>query len=324
MRAFVQDRYGGPEVLTLGETDMPHMGPRDVQVRVLGASVNPADWFLLRGVPRLMRLALGLRGPKRRVPGRDVAGVVSAVGAEVTRFRVGDEVYGELGGGYGEYTTAPEEAVAQKPVNLDFESAAAVPLAGLTALQGLRDKGRVQPGERVLIVGAAGGVGTFAVQLAKALGAHVSVVCRAECAPQLHALGADEVVDYTQDDFTARPARYDVIFDLIGDRPLRACVRALTSTGRYVSSAPALGRILKVAVASLFSRRVAVLVSMPTAADLDYLTQQIEAGTVRPVIERVCEFEEVPTALAHQGRGHARGKTVIRGASVSGARDGAR
>ena len=323
MRAFVQERYGGPEVLTLRDVETPPVGPREVQVRVLGSSVNPADWFLLLGVPRLVRLEFGLLRPKRRVPGRDVAGVVSAVGAKVARFEVGDEVYGEVGGGYGEYTCAREDALARKPANLDFESAAGVPLAGLTALQGLRDKGRVQPGERVLVVGAAGGVGTFAVQLAKALGAHVSAVCRAECASQMHALGADEVVDYTQEDFTARRGRYDVIFDLIGDRPLRACVGALTPTGRYVSSAPALGRIFKVAFASLFSRRIVLLVALPSASDLDYLTQQIEAGAVTPVIERVCAFSEVPTALAQQGRGHARGKTVIRGASVPGARDGA-
>jgi NADPH:quinone reductase-like Zn-dependent oxidoreductase len=278
---------------------------------VFGASVNPADVFLMRGVPRMVRLERGLLRPRSPLLGKDVAGVVAAVGPGVTGFEAGDEVYGEVGGSYAELACAPEALLARKPRNLSFEEAAAVPLAGITALQGLRDKGRVQAGQRVLVNGAAGGVGTFAVQIAKAMGAEVTGVCGTDCAALVRSLGADHVVDYTREDFSACEGHYDLIFDLVGSRPLRACVRALQPKGLYLAAMGKVGWLLKAALVGLVSRRVAVLTTAPNRSDLDELRELVERGAVTPVIHRRFALHQVPDALRLQEAGHARGKTVI-------------
>lgn len=310
MRAILQDVYGGPDTLRVGEVPDPTPGRGQVRVRVKASSVNPADVFFMRGIPRMVRFERGLWRPKALF-GRDMAGVVDAVGSGVTRFQPGDEVVGEIGGSYAELVCADEGLLARKPANLSFEDAAAVPLAGNTALQGLRDKGRVQAGQRVLINGAAGGVGTFAVQIGKALGAEVTGVCSADSAALVRSIGADHVVDYTRTDFTTQRGHYDVILDLVGSQPLRACVAALQPTGIYVSSVGSLGWVLKAALRSVVSRRVAVLAAAPKSSDLDALTELVERGALKPVVDRRFTLDQVPDALRHQEAGHARGKSVI-------------
>lgn len=310
MKAILQDVYGPPSVLRLGEMEPPTPGPGQVRVRVMGSSVNPADVFVMRGIPRMVRLERGLLRPKYLL-GQDVAGVVDAVGSGVTRFREGDEVFGEIRGSYAELACADEKLLARKPANLGFAEAAAIPLAGGTALQGLRESGRVQAGQHVLVNGAAGGVGTFAVQIAKALGAEVTAVCRTDSEALVRSIGADHVVDYTRADFTADRGKYDVILDLVGSRPVRACVAALRPSGFYVCSVGNVGWLLKVALYGLVSRRVTVLVATPTSSKLDALRELVENGAVTPVVDRRFTLTQVPEALAHQAGGHARGKTVI-------------
>lgn len=236
MKAIVQDRYGSSEVLEFREVDRPVPKDGEVLVRVRAASVNARDWHVMRGDPYVARLAFGLRRPKRRmrIQGGDFAGVVEAVGKDVTRVRPGDEVYGEADGAFAEYLCAPQGVLGPKPANLSFEQAAAVPLAGNTALMGLRDVGKVGPGQHVLVNGASGGVGTFAVQIAKALGAEVTGVCSTRNVDLVRSLGADHVVDYTREDFTRTGARYDLVFDLVGNRTLADCRRALNPTGMLI------------------------------------------------------------------------------------------
>ena len=322
MKAIVQRGYGRPdEVLEFGDVDRPVPGDGEVLVGVRASSVNPADWFTLVGLPYVMRLAFGLRRPKHPVPGKDVAGVVEAVGPGVTRFTAGDEVYGELPhGAYAEHVVARQDALARKPAGLGFAEAAAVPIAGITALQGIRDCGKVRAGHRVLVNGASGGVGTFAVQVAKSLGAHVTAVCSTRNVDLVRATGADEVVDYTRDDFTRGDEPYDVIFDLVGSHPISAYRRAMRRDGVYVASTgmpggPVLGPlpyITRVALSSLRgSPKTKVFAAKSTVDDLDELTRMIEAGDVTPVVDRTFPLAEVAEALAHQGRGHARGKTVV-------------
>lgn len=314
MKAIVQSAYGPPaEVLQLREVDPPSPADDEVLVRVRASSVNPADWIFVTGRPRLVRLASGLFRPKHPTPGKDVAGQVEAVGPSVAGFRPGDEVYGELeAGAYAEYVAVPASKLAPKPANLSFEQAAAAPLAGLTALQGLRDTCRVQAGQRILINGASGGVGTFAVQIAKALGAEVTGVCSTRNLDLVRKLGADHVCDYTREDFTRDAGRYDVILDLVGNRPAAECRRALAPTGRYVLSAARIGRLLRVAVASIVRKQYVVMPTMrPTREDLDALRELIEAGKVTPAVDRTFALAETPDALQRQGDGHARGKKVI-------------
>jgi NADPH:quinone reductase-like Zn-dependent oxidoreductase len=323
MKAIVQSRYGGPgDVLEFRDVERPRPGDGEVLLRGRASSVNPADWFTLVGRPYVLRLAFGLTGPRQRVPGRDVAGTVEAVGARVSRWRPGDEVYGELpGGAFAEYAVAAADALAPKPSTLDFAEAAAVPLAGVTALQGLRDAGGVRAGQRVLVNGASGGVGTFAVQIARALGARVTGVGRADGLDLIRSLGADEVVDYTREDFTRGAPAYDVIFDLVGNHPIAAYRRILRPGGVYVASAGRLGGAIlgplpylaRVALSSVRRgrRRVTVFAAKSTPEDLAALTRMIEAGAVTPVIDRTYALSEVADALAHQGLGHARGKTVV-------------
>jgi NADPH:quinone reductase-like Zn-dependent oxidoreductase len=319
MKAIVQDRFGPPEVLELREVDEPEVGDDDVLVRVRAASVNPADWYAMMGVPWVARPQMGLRRPRTTRLGVDLAGVVEAVGPNVTRFKAGDEVFGTGDGTLAEYVAVAEDTLAPKPANLSFEQAAAVPVAGLTALQGLRDKGRLQPGQQVLINGASGGVGTFAVQLAKALGAEVTGVCSTRNVDMAGSLGADRVIDYTREDFTRTDRRHDLLLDVAGSRPWSACRRVLTPQGRLVLvGAPKgsrllgpLGHIVKVRLASLrASQTVVFFISKARHQDLAALAELLEAGRVTPVVERSYALSEAGDALRHLGAGHARGKLV--------------
>jgi NADPH:quinone reductase-like Zn-dependent oxidoreductase len=314
MKAIVQSRYGPPEeVLELQEVEKPVVGDDEVLVKVHASSVNIADWIFLTGRPYPVRLMSGLLRPKCRIPGLDVAGRVEAVGKSVTRFKPDDEVYGESkGGAYAEYVSVSEELLAPKPANLTFEQAAAVPLAGGTAVRGLRDCGRIKPGHQVLVNGASGAVGTFAVQVAKAFGAEVTGVCSPGSAEMVRSIGANRVSDYTREDFTQTGERYDLILDFVGSRPLKACRRILTPDGVYVSSAGRLTWVLKAFLVSLVRKRQVVLLPPnQKREDLLTLTEFIEAGQVTPVVDRVYDLAEVPLALKHQGEGHARGKKVI-------------
>ncbi|MFG1677037.1 NAD(P)-dependent alcohol dehydrogenase [Micromonospora sp. NPDC049282] len=325
MKAIVQDRYGPPETLALAEVPVPVPRPDEVLVRVEAAALNAYDWHAMRGDPRMARLAMGPRRPRARIRGRDVAGRVEAVGADVRRVRPGDAVFADLGdanGAFAEYACVPEALVAPQPANLTPQQAAALPLAGATALIGLRDAGRVEPGHRVLVNGASGGVGTLAVQLAKALGATVTGVCSTRNVELVRSLGADHVVDYTRDDFTRDPRRHDVVFDLVGNRSLTALRRALTPTGTLVLSGGgvyrggslvgpvwliARGRLL----APLVRQRVVVLTTTPGRHHLDALRAHAEAGHLTPVIDRTYPLREVPEAIRYLEGEHARAKVVI-------------
>lgn len=320
MRAITFYEYGSPQVLKREERPVPTPGAGQVLVRVRACALNAADWHLLRADPFLARLALGLFKPRYNVLGCDLAGVVEAVGPGVTRFKAGDEVMGELGssnwGAFAEYVCAPEGVLASKPASLGFEEAAAAPLAGVTALQGLRREGRLQAGESVLVNGASGGVGTFAVQLAKALGAKVTAVCSARNHELARSLGADEVIDYAKEDFTRGGQRYDVILAANGYHPLSAYKRALAPGGRYVMTGGA-GKQMAAALLlgplrSIGSgKRLGYLTMKSNLEDLEYLRDRLADGSVRSVIDRTYPFEELPQALAYLEEGHARGKVAI-------------
>jgi NADPH:quinone reductase-like Zn-dependent oxidoreductase len=320
MKAMVQDRFGSPDVLELREIDKPQVGESEVLVRVRAASVNPADWYAMAGIPYVARPQMGLGKPKSNRPGVDLAGVVAAVGDDVTRFKAGDEVFGAGTGTLAEYVAVPGDALVRKPANLSFEQAAAVPVAALTALQGLRDKGRLQPGQKVLINGASGGVGTFAVQLAKSFGAEVTGVCSTRNLDMVASLGADQVIDYTREDFTLMDRRYDLLLDVAGSRSWSACRRVLNPQATLVLvGAPKgsrllgpLGHIVKVRLASLrASQRVVFFISKLNNQDLEVLRELFEAGTVTPVVERSYALDEAADALRYLGAGHAQGKLVI-------------
>ncbi|MEZ0071713.1 NAD(P)-dependent alcohol dehydrogenase [Planotetraspora sp. GP83] len=321
MKAIVQDRYGSPDVLELREVGQPVAGENDLLVRVNAAGVDPSVWHLMTGLPYLVRaLGYGVRAPKVRIRGTDVAGRVEAVGANVTRFRPGDEVFGTCDGSFAEYACGPEERFAPKPANLTFEQAAAVPISACTALQGLRDQGRVRPGQKVLIIGAGGGVGTFAVQLAKALGAEVTGVCGTAKTDLVRSIGADDVIDYTRDDFADRARRYDLILDTAGNRSLSHLRRALTPGGTLVIIGGegegrwfgGTERLFKALMLSPFvSQNLRGLFATQPREDLQLLTELIEAGKVTPVIDRTYSLKEAPDAVRHLRNGHARGKVVI-------------
>ncbi|HYI33081.1 MAG TPA: NAD(P)-dependent alcohol dehydrogenase [Glaciibacter sp.] len=320
MLAIVQHSYGTADVLHLEEVEKPVIGADDVLVRVRAASVNHGDWIYTSGRPLIARLAFGLSKPRKIVRGKDITGVVEAVGANVNRFRVGDEVYTEVeAGGFAEYARVPQELLAAKPENLTFEQAAAVPLAARTALQGLRDAAKVQPGQKVLINGASGGVGTFAVQIARALGAEVTGVCSSRNADMVRSLGADHVIDYSSEDFTAGEERYDVIFDLVGNHSLRDLRYVLTRTGTLVLSSGTggsilgpLGRIVRAMLISPFvSQKVAPFTASRNTDDLDALRDLIESGRVTPAIDRTYRLGEVPAAIRYFAEEHARGKIVV-------------
>ncbi|MEE9297843.1 MAG: NAD(P)-dependent alcohol dehydrogenase [Acidimicrobiia bacterium] len=320
MKAIVQYRYGAPDhVLELQDVDKPAVKDDEVLVRVHAASVNPADWHLMTGRPYLIRLQAGLLKPKRNIPGTDVAGLVEAVGRNVMQFQPGDEVFGGCSGAYAEYVCASEDRVVLKPANLTFEQAAAVPIAAITALQGLRDKGQIQPGHRVLINGASGGVGTFAVQIAKSFGAEVTGLCSTRNVDMVRSIGADRVIDYTQEDFTQKGQRYDLMLDAVGNRSLLDCRRVLNPKGVYVSVGAKMGdwigpltHVFKVLLGSLVgSQKMVPMLAKTTKQDLVVLQELLEAGDVTPVIDRRYELSEVAEALRYQGEGHAKGKTVI-------------
>ncbi len=321
MKAIVYHEYGSPDVLALQDVAEPVVTDGAVLVRIRAASANPYDWHFMRGLPYFMRAVSGLRTPKDSRLGSDMAGEVEAVGKGVTRFRPGDAVYGFVAhGGFAESIAVAEEVLGPKPANLTFAQAAAVPLAALTALQGLRDAGQVRPGQRVLIVGASGGVGTFAVQLAKAFGAEVTGVCSTRNVALVRSLGADHVIDYTREDFTQGTRRYDLILQLAGMQPPSECRRALTpegtlalssgdSRGRWIGP---LGRIIKAAALSPFvSQKLGSFEAKSNRDDLRFLTELIESGKVTPVIDRTYPLCETADAIRYLETGRARGKVVI-------------
>lgn len=314
MKAIVQDRYGGPEALELAEIDRPPLGDRDALVRMHAASIHFGDQMIMRGKPKLFRPIYGFGKPRSRVPGLDIAGTVEAVGTGVTRFGPGEEVFGTCTGALAEYVGTPEDKLERKPSNLTFEQAAAVPTSGLAALHGIRDAGKVQPGQKVLINGASGGVGTFAVQIAKALGAEVTGVCSTGNVELVRALGADQVIDYTQEDFTQGGPRYDLILDNAGNHSLSALRRALAPTGRLIpnSGSAGLGTFITAFVSSPFLRQQGrPYLSVPKLKDLTFLKELIEAGKVTPAIDRTYPLSDAADAFRYLENGHARGKVVI-------------
>ncbi|MFC4529900.1 NAD(P)-dependent alcohol dehydrogenase [Sphaerisporangium dianthi] len=326
MRAFVLRSYGSPDVLELTDMDKPVPGDDEALVRVRATSVQPYDWHHMRGEPyvaRLMGGSVGLRGPKLAILGADVAGQVEAVGKNVKGFRPGDEVYAmPLQGGFSEYVCVREDKLAPKPKNLTYEQAAAVPMAAMTALLGLRDAGRIQPGHEVLVNGASGGVGTFAVQIARALGAKVTGVCSTRNVELVRTIGADEVIDYTKEDFTRNGRRYDLLLDNAGSRSGSACRRVLTRKGACVVVGGRPGRWLQPAAHAFSTLALSPFVSQRMAiADVVHceepkrnlmtLTGLIEDGRVTPVVDRCYPFEEIPAAIGYVEEGHAPGKVVI-------------
>jgi NADPH:quinone reductase-like Zn-dependent oxidoreductase len=314
MKAIVHNRYGSPDVLEYKEIDPPALREDDLLLRVHAASVNAGDLFTLRGSPWLVRFSTGLPRPKDHVLGWDAAGVVEAVGPKVTRFQPGDAVYCACRGSFADYARAQEDTVALKPASLSFEQAAAVPTAGLAALRGLRDVGQVQPGQKVLINGASGGVGTFAVQIAKALGAEVTGVCSTRNVEMVRALGADHVVDYTKEDFTRSGRRYDLILDNAASRSFGDMRRALTAQGVIVpnSGHGGMGYVLKAALLALLMRQhKGMFDARPNGANMEALTGLIEAGKIRLIIDRSYPLHEARLALRYLEEEHARGKVVL-------------
>ena len=334
MKAIVQVKYGSPDVLELRDIDKPVVEDDEVLVRVHAASVHPDVWHVLSGLPYVLRImGAGLLKPKRVVPGTDVAGQVESVGKNVTQFQVDDDVFGESirgyqwrnGGAFAEYVAVPAEVLALKPANLTYEQAAAIPTSGLIALQGIRHQGNVQPGQRVLINGAGGGVGLFAVQLAKSSGAVVTGVDSTSKLDMLRSIGADHVIDYTQEDFTQGSERYDLILDIPGNHSFSDCRRALTPEGTYVLIGHdqfgetghrllgSLPRFLKLVVMSPFARQLPKAnFSMPVKKDsMVVLKELIEAGKLKPVIDRTFPLSEVPNAIRYMQEGHSLGKVVI-------------
>jgi NADPH:quinone reductase-like Zn-dependent oxidoreductase len=320
MQAIVQDTYGSGETLALREIERPEVGEHDVLVRVRAAGVNPADWAVMSGLPYIARPVYGLRRPKLGIRGTDVAGYVAAVGSGVTRFKPGDEVFGASTGSYAEYAAASEDELALKPANLTFEQAATVPMAGLVALQAIRDHGKVRAGQSVLINGASGGIGTFAVQIAKALGAEVTAVASTRNLDLVRSIGADHVIDYTKEDFTASGKRYDVILDNVSNHSLSRLRQALTATGvlipnggnfgnRWFSSA---GRLIRARL--MFrsgTQRARNFLVATNHDDLVALKELIEAGKVTPVLDRTYPLSDAAQAIDHVGAGHAQGKVAI-------------
>jgi NADPH:quinone reductase-like Zn-dependent oxidoreductase len=326
MKAFVLGSYGSSDHLGLTAVDTPVPAADEVLVRVRATSVNPYDWHHMRGEPRVARMmpgTLGLRGPKLRILGGDMAGQVEAVGEDVTEFRPGDDVFALLEqGGFAEYVSVPERLLARKPGNLSYEQAAAVPIAATTALLGLRDVARIEPGQKVLVNGASGGVGTFAVQIARALGARADAVCSLPNADLARSIGAEDVIDYTSQDFTRSGRRYDVLLDIAGSRPVFACRRVLAPRGTLVLIGGPAGRWLQpaghmfsaLAMAPLVSQRIAMADTVSCTAKkqiLMTLTTLIEDGKVTPVISRRYPFHDIQEAVRYQEQGHAAGKVVV-------------
>ena len=318
MKAIVQSTYGSPDdVLVLQDIAKPAVGDDDVLVRVHAASVHLGDWVLMTGVPRIMRLGTGLRAPKHRVPGTDIAGTVEAIGKDVTKLHVGDEVFGYCAGAFAEYASAPEDHFVRKPAGLSFEQAAAVGVSATTALQLLRDQGKVKEGQSVLINGASGGVGPFAVQIAKAFGAEVTGVCNTTNVDMVRSIGADQVIDYTETDFTKGGSRYDFILDNVGNHPPSDVRRALTPNGRLQSNdgghaKHALGRVIKTAFSAMFSRQqLSPSVKRQNPGDLVVLKDLADAGKITPVVDGTYPLSATSEAIEHVAEGHSRGTAVI-------------
>jgi NADPH:quinone reductase-like Zn-dependent oxidoreductase len=315
MQAITYTQYGSPDVLRLTEVAKPMPADDEVLVKVYAASANPADWHLMRAAPFLARFANGLRKPKNTRLGADVAGRVEAVGPNVTQFHVGDAVFGCMPlsklGGFAEYVCANEAFLALKPASISFEAAATVPLAAFTALQGLRDKGHIQSGQTVLVNGASGGVGTFAVQIAKSYGTNVTGVCSTRNVAMVRSIGADHVIDYTKDDFTQNGQRYDLIFDAVGNRSVADLKRALSPTGICaVAGFTSMSGLLQTVV--LGGKKVGLMqTASPNKNDLVLLKELLEAGKIVPVIDRTYPLREVAKAIAYLEAGHAQGKVVI-------------
>jgi NADPH:quinone reductase-like Zn-dependent oxidoreductase len=323
MTAMVQDQYGEAEdVLRLDQIDRPTIGDGDVLVRVHAAGLDQGVWHAVAGLPYPIRLAgYGLRTPKNRVPGTDVAGRVEAVGAAVTELRVGDEVFGIARGSFAEYASAAADKLLRKPTRLTFEQAAAIPVSACTALQGVRDHGRVRPGQHVLVIGASGGVGTYTVQIAKAFGAEVTGVCSTSKVDLVRSIGADHVVDYTRDDVTDGRQRYDVILDIGGNRSLTRLRQALTPKGTLVimggeTDGRWLGgsdrQLRAMALSPFVSQKLGTFVATPNAPGLAVLAELVEAGAVTPVIDQTYPLGDLPAAIRYLRQGRARGKVVIR------------
>lgn len=319
MKAIVQHGYGSPDVLEPREIGIPTVDDRGVLVEVHAASVNALDWHTTRGMPYLIRLDQGFRNPRHRVRGVDLAGRVVATGKDVTRFKAGDDVFGGSHGSFAEYTATTADRLASKPPGLTYEQAATLHVAGLTALQGLRDKAQLHAGQKVLINGAGGGVGTFAVQLARWLGAHVTAVTRTESVEMVRSVGADEVIDHRVEDFTRRAERYDVIFDIGGNRPLAHCRRVMARNGVLVAVGGPAGRWLEPAgrmaraglLSPLVSQRVVPFISKNDVPGLTLLAELAGARTISPVIHRRYALADAPEAIRQVGEGHARGKVVL-------------
>ncbi len=318
MKAIVQTAYGSPTVLKLKDVDKPVAGDDDVLVRVCAAAVNAGDYFMMRGKPFPVRVMLGLRRPRCKVPGWDLAGLVEEVGKNETRFRPGEEVFGACetacDGSFAEYACVPAGRLAPKPANLTFEQAAAVPVAAVTALHGLRDAGKLRPGQKVLINNASGGVGTFAVQIAKALGAEVTGVCSTRNVEMVRSIGADHVFDYTKEDFTRSGLRYDLILDNIGTHSFSAYRRVLAPQGIVLPNTghAGMGYLLRASLLSARGRQVGKMFSgAPTNEDLVFLKGLLESGKITPVIDRTYPLSEAPAAMGYAAQGHVRGKVVI-------------
>lgn len=320
MRAAVYARYGPPEVVQITDVEKPVPNDDEVLIKVRAASVNPYDWHFMRGTPYPIRIAAGLRNPKDNRLGVDVAGQVESIGKNVTLFKPGDAVFGLCKGAFAEYACASELKVGLKPDNVTFEQVAAVPIAAFTALQGLRDKGNLQPGQRVLINGAAGGVGTFAVQIGKSFGADVTGVCSTRNIAMVRSIGADRVVDYNREDFTKGTRRYDLSLDCVGNHSLSACRRVLSPKGIYIQAGGPtgrwmigfLGRLIKMLVLSRFvSQKLVMVGAKPCKEGLAILHNLMKTRRVRPVIDKSYSLSEAPEAIRYVEAGHARGKVVI-------------
>jgi len=321
VKAIIYDKYGSPDVLGIRDIDMPVVEDEEVLVRVRAASVNPYDWHFMTGLPYFARMQFGLFKPKVNGLGADLSGQVEAVGKNVGQLRPGDEVFGQVeAGSFAEYVCVSEDSVVLKPGNLTFEQAAVVPMGALTALQGLRDKGRIQPGQKLLVNGASGGVGTFAVQIAKSFGAEVTGVCSTRNVDMVRSIGADHVIDYTREDFTRGPARYDLMLDNVGNHSPSRCRSVLSPSGVYLASfgqpdnrwLGPLAQMLRMLMLSPFvGQKMIPFVAKTTREDLGILKELIEAGKVTPVIDRTYPLSELPEAMRYLEKGHARGKVVI-------------
>jgi NADPH:quinone reductase-like Zn-dependent oxidoreductase len=320
MKAIVNTKYGSPDVLALKEVEKPTPEDDEVLIKVHAASVNAADWHLLRADPFLIRLMAGLLKPKKTILGSDIAGRVEAVGRNVKEFQLGDEVFGDISGcgwgGFAEYVSVSESVLVLKPTNITFEEAAAVPMAAVTALQALRDKGQIQTGQKVLINGASGGVGTFAVQIAKSFGAEVTGVCSTGKIDMVRSIGADHVIDYTQEDFTRNGQRYDLIIAANGYHSISEYKRALSSKGIYVMTGGSIAQMYQAMllgpwISMAGSKKMGNLMTKPKKKDLALLKELLEAGKVVPVIDRRYPLSEVAEAIRYLEEGHAQGKVVI-------------